>query len=56
MMFGRSSQTKTGGLASLKVSMVSSLPTTCGWTNDAKNPTFGKATGFMVTVLSLYVA
>lgn len=56
MMFGRSSQTKTGGLASMKVSMVSSLPTTCGWTNDAKNPTFGKATGFMATVLSLYVA
>ena len=33
---GRSFQTKTGGLASTEVTMVFSLPTMCGWMDDAK--------------------
>ena len=35
MRIDRSSLTKTGGLGSTEVSKVFSLPTMCGWTNDA---------------------
>ena len=43
IMTGRNFPTKTGGLANTEVSMVSSPPTMCGWTNDAKNPNMEKS-------------
>ena len=51
MMIDRNFQTKTGGLANMEVSMAFFPPTMCGWTNNAKKPTFRKATECMATAL-----